>query len=130
VTLPFYMFWICFVMIAQTHLLFLILLVGHSRTVKYLSANRIVVALGDRRPEWPKFVDVPGKEISYLNLGHTTRPVITGWDQIRYKRESSVEGAKEKLRYCLFYIKNVSAGLDLHVFLQSIKVTLWARDAK
>jgi sugar transferase (PEP-CTERM system associated) len=82
------------------------------------------------RPERPEFVGALAQEIPYYNLRHTIRPGITGWAQIRYKYGSSIEDAKEKLRYDLFYIKNMSLGLDLLVFVQTIKVILWARGAK
>ena len=82
------------------------------------------------RPERPEFVNTLCKEIPYYHLRHTVRPGITGWAQIRYKYGSSIEDAKEKLRYDLFYIKNMSAGLDLLVFLQTIKIILLGRGAK
>lgn len=82
------------------------------------------------RPERPEFVGALSQEIPYYHLRHTIRPGITGWAQIRYKYGSSIEDAKEKLRYDLFYIKNMSFGLDLLVFLQTIKVILWSQGAK
>jgi sugar transferase (PEP-CTERM system associated) len=82
------------------------------------------------RPERPEFVNVLNEKIPYYHLRHTIRPGITGWAQIRYKYGSSIEDAKEKLRYDLFYIKNMSAGLDLLVFLQTIKIILLGRGAK
>ena len=82
------------------------------------------------RPERPEFVGALGQEIPYYHLRHTVRPGITGWAQVRYRYGSSVEDAKEKLRYDLFYIKNMSFGLDLLVFFETIKVILWSRGAK
>jgi sugar transferase (PEP-CTERM system associated) len=82
------------------------------------------------RPERPEFVNTLDKEIPYYNLRHTIRPGITGWAQVRYKYGSSIEDAKEKLRYDLFYIKNMSAGLDLLIFFQTIKIILLGRGAK
>lgn len=82
------------------------------------------------RPERPEFVDMLNKDIPYYHLRHTIRPGITGWAQIKYKYGSSVEDAKEKLRYDLFYIKNMSAGLDLLIFLQTIKIIMLGRGAK
>jgi lipopolysaccharide/colanic/teichoic acid biosynthesis glycosyltransferase len=41
-----------------------------------------------------------------------------------------VEDAKEKLRYDLYYIKNSSAGLDLLIFFNTIKIVLVGRGAK
>jgi sugar transferase (PEP-CTERM system associated) len=82
------------------------------------------------RPERPEFVETLSKEIPYYHLRHTVRPGITGWAQVRYKYGSSVEDAKEKLRYDLFYIKNMSAGLDLLIFFTTIKIILLGRGAK
>lgn len=82
------------------------------------------------RPERPEFTELLSREIPYYQLRHTVRPGITGWAQIRYKYASSLEDAKEKLRYDLFYIKNMSVGLDLLVFFQTIKVILFSQGAK
>lgn len=88
------------------------------------------MALVGPRPERPEFVEWLNKEIMHYHLRHTIRPGITGWAQIRYKYGSSIEDAKEKLRYDLFYVKNISPGLDLLIFLQTIKTILWRRGAQ
>jgi sugar transferase (PEP-CTERM system associated) len=82
------------------------------------------------RPERPEFVEQLKQQIPYYNLRHVVRPGITGWAQIRYKYGSSVEDAKEKLRYDLFYIKNVSPGLDAMVFFNTVKTILLGRGAR
>jgi sugar transferase (PEP-CTERM system associated) len=82
------------------------------------------------RPERPEFVAALSREIPYYQLRHAVRPGISGWAQIRYKYGSSVEDAKEKLRYDLFYIKNMSAGLDLLILFDTVKVILWGRGVK
>jgi sugar transferase (PEP-CTERM system associated) len=82
------------------------------------------------RPERPEFTEHLSQAIPYYHLRHTIRPGITGWAQIRYKYASSLEDAREKLRYDLFYIKNMSIGLDLLVFFQTIKVILFSQGAK
>ena len=82
------------------------------------------------RPERPEFIERLKQEIPYYNLRHTIRPGITGWAQIRYKYGSSVEDAKEKLRYDLFYIKNMSPGLDALILLETTKTILLGRGAK
>lgn len=82
------------------------------------------------RPERPEFVRWLNKEITHYNLRHTIRPGITGWAQIRYRYGSSIEDAKEKLRYDLFYVKNLSPGLDLLIMFQTIKIILWRRGAQ
>jgi sugar transferase (PEP-CTERM system associated) len=82
------------------------------------------------RPERPEFVDWLNREIPYYHLRHAIRPGITGWAQVRYKYGSSVEDAKEKLRYDLFYIKNMSPGLDFLIFFDTTKTILFGRGAK
>jgi sugar transferase (PEP-CTERM system associated) len=82
------------------------------------------------RPERPEFIERLKQEIPYYNLRHTIRPGITGWAQIRYKYGSSVEDAKEKLRYDLFYIKNMSPGLDALILMETTKTILLGRGAK
>lgn len=82
------------------------------------------------RPERPEFVELLSREIPLYHLRHTVRPGITGWAQIRFRYGSSVEDAKEKLRYDLFYIKNMSPGLDFLIFFQTIKIILLGRGAQ
>jgi sugar transferase (PEP-CTERM system associated) len=82
------------------------------------------------RPERPEFIESLRQQIPYYNLRHTVRPGITGWAQIRYKYGSSVDDAKEKLRYDLFYIKHMSPGLDALVFIDTIKTILLGRGAR
>ena len=82
------------------------------------------------RPERPEFVARLSREIPYYHLRHTIRPGVTGWAQICYKYGNSVEDAKQKLQYDLYYIKNMSLGLDLLIFMHTIKVILLGRGAK
>ena len=82
------------------------------------------------RPERPEFVEWLQSEIPHYHLRHAVRPGITGWAQIRYKYGSSIDDAKEKLRYDLFYIKNISPGLDFLIFFQTIKIILLGRGAQ
>jgi len=82
------------------------------------------------RPERPEFVQWLEQEIPHYQLRHNVRPGITGWAQIRYGYGSSVEDAKEKLRYDLFYVKNMSPGLDALILFQTIKIILLGRGAK
>jgi sugar transferase (PEP-CTERM system associated) len=82
------------------------------------------------RPERPEFVAELNQKIPYYHLRHSVRPGITGWAQVLYKYGSSIEDAKEKLRYDLYYVKNASAGLDLLIMLNTIKIVLLGRGAR
>jgi sugar transferase (PEP-CTERM system associated) len=82
------------------------------------------------RPERPEFVERLSKELPYYGLRHVIRPGITGWAQIRYKYGNTVEDAKQKLQYDLFYIKNASLGLDLLIMFHTLKIVLLGRGAQ
>ncbi len=82
------------------------------------------------RPERPEFVEWLSKEIPYYGVRHMVRPGLTGWAQIKYKYGSTVEDAREKLQYDLFYIKNASLGLDLLIVFQTVKTVLLRRGAQ
>jgi len=82
------------------------------------------------RPERPEFIEWLSKEIPYYRVRHMVRPGLTGWAQIRYKYGSTVEDAREKLQYDLFYIKNASIGLDLLIIFQTVKTVLLRRGAQ
>jgi len=82
------------------------------------------------RPERPEFVEWLSREIPYYNIRHVVRPGITGWAQVQYKYGNTLEDAREKLQYDLFYIKNASLGLDLLILFQTIKIVLLGRGAK
>jgi len=79
------------------------------------------------RPERPEFNSELEKKIPFYSLRHLVRPGLTGWAQINYPYGASVEDAKEKLQYELFYIKNHSLYLDLQVVLKTIKVVLFGQ---
>jgi sugar transferase (PEP-CTERM system associated) len=82
------------------------------------------------RPERPEFVAWLSKEVPYYGVRHTVRPGITGWAQVQYPYGNTLEDAREKLQYDLFYIKNRSIGLDLLILFQTIKTVMLGRGAK
>jgi sugar transferase (PEP-CTERM system associated) len=82
------------------------------------------------RPERPEFIEMLSEQIPFYPVRHMVRPGITGWAQIKYKYGSTVEDAREKLQYDLFYIKNASIGLDLLIMFLTIKTVLLARGAQ
>lgn len=74
------------------------------------------------RPERPDFVRQLMKDIPYYELRHLVKPGITGWAQVKYPYGSSMEDAKNKLEFDLYYIKNYSLALDLYILLRTIRV--------
>ena len=113
-----------------------------TRVGKFLRSSRLdeipqlwCVLKGDMhfvgpRPERPEFVEWLSKEIPYYGVRHMVRPGITGWAQVQYKYGNTLEDAREKLQYDLFYIKNASFGLDLMILFQTVKIVLLGRGAK
>lgn len=82
------------------------------------------------RPERPEFVEKLKLIIPYYSKRHFIQPGLTGWAQVRYPYGASVEDAVEKLRYDLYYIKNISPFLDTLIFLETIKVVLFGRGVR
>lgn len=82
------------------------------------------------RPERPEFVEWLTREIPYYGVRHVVRPGITGWAQVQYKYGNTLEDAREKLQYDLFYIKNASIGLDVLIMFHTIKIVVLGRGAQ
>jgi len=75
------------------------------------------------RPERPFFVEKLAIQIPNYCQRLQIRPGITGWAQINYKYDSTIEDVKRKLDFDLSYIENMNALLDLKiVFLTEIKL--------
>jgi sugar transferase (PEP-CTERM system associated) len=79
------------------------------------------------RPERPHFVDQLATEIPYYDHRHLVAPGLTGWAQIKYPYGASIEDARQKLQYDLFYIKNQSLALDLVIVFETVKTVLFGR---
>ena len=82
------------------------------------------------RPERPVFVDELSALIPYYGERHSVKPGITGWAQVRYGYSSTVEESEVKLRYDLYYIKNMNIWLDIQILLDTLKVILFGRGAR
>lgn len=81
------------------------------------------------RPERPHFVAQLAQEIPYYEQRHLIAPGLTGWAQIKYPYGASIEDARQKLQYDLFYIKNHSLFLDAIILFETIKIILFGRGA-
>jgi len=82
------------------------------------------------RPERAIFCRMLENETPFYALRYSVRPGITGWAQVKYQYGASIEEAKTKLEYDLFYIKHLSLTLDLAILFETAKVVLWQRGAK
>ena len=82
------------------------------------------------RPERPQFVADLEARLPYYTERHVVKPGITGWAQINYPYGASVEDAREKLEYDLYYAKNYTPFLDILILLQTARVILWPEGAR
>lgn len=81
------------------------------------------------RPERPHFVHQLAEEIPYYEQRHLIPPGLTGWAQIKYQYGASIEDARQKLQYDLYYIKNQSLTLDAAILFATVKTIIFSRGA-
>jgi sugar transferase (PEP-CTERM system associated) len=79
------------------------------------------------RPERPEFNSGLEKQLSFYSLRHLIQPGLTGWAQVLYPYGASVEDAREKLQYDLFYIKNHTLWMDISIVFKTVQVVLFGK---
>lgn len=81
------------------------------------------------RPERPVFVAQLRDQIRFYELRHSVKPGLTGWAQIRYSYGASVDDARRKLQFDLYYVKNNSIVLDALILAETVRVVLFGEGA-
>lgn len=97
---------------------------------QFINVLRGEMSLVGPRPERPEFVAWLEREIPWYAQRHLIRPGLTGWAQVRYSYGASVDDAREKLRYDLYYLRNQSLLFDLVILLETARVVLFGRQAR
>lgn len=82
------------------------------------------------RPERPEFVAQLEERIPYYSYRHSVKPGITGWAQLCFPYGSSIEDAKQKLQYDLYYVKHHNLLFDLTILVQTVEVVLMGKGAR
>jgi exopolysaccharide biosynthesis polyprenyl glycosylphosphotransferase len=82
------------------------------------------------RPERPEFVGLLTTSIDFYHLRHYVLPGITGWAQVNYPYGASLEDARRKLQYDLYYVCNASPLLDLRTLLRTARVVLFRQGSR
>lgn len=82
------------------------------------------------RPERPEFVEELERHIPYYAERHMVKPGLTGWAQVNYPYGASIDDARAKLEYDLYYAKNYTPFLDILILLQTVRVVLWPEGAR
>jgi len=95
-----------------------------------LNVLRGDMSLVGPRPERPHFVQQLAAIIPRYHERTHVLPGITGWAQINYPYGASVEDARAKLAFDLFYINNRALLLDLRILLRTIPVVLFRIGAR
>lgn len=82
------------------------------------------------RPERPHFVEQLTRAIPFYRQRTYVKPGLTGWAQVSFPYGASVEDAREKLAYDLYYVKNQSILTDLVILFSTIRVVLFREGAR
>lgn len=95
-----------------------------------LNVLRGEMSLIGPRPERPVFVEQLAEVIPHYHERSAVKPGITGWAQVNFPYGASVEDAREKLAYDLYYVKNRGLVLDLLILLSTVRVVLFREGAR
>lgn len=82
------------------------------------------------RPERPFFVDELSQTIKFYPLRLSVKPGVTGWAQVNLAYAASIEDTMEKLRFDLYYIKNMSLLFDINIIARTVGVILFGKGAR
>ena len=83
------------------------------------------VSLVGPRPERPEFVAQLKEQIPYYELRLLVKPGITGWAQVNHRADQSIDDARVKLQYDIYYLKERSVVFDILIILKTIKMFLF-----
>ncbi|HUF10302.1 MAG TPA: sugar transferase, partial [Rhodothermales bacterium] len=76
------------------------------------------------RPEREFFVEKLVKEVPLYRRRLRVKPGITGIAQVKWKYDQSVEDVRQKVKYDLFYISNMSLRMDLKILFATVRTIL------
>lgn len=88
------------------------------------------MAMVGPRPERPEWVAQLQDRIPHFEHRTMVKPGITGWAQVNWRYGASVEDAREKLAYDLYYVRNRTLLLDLVVLAATVRVVLFGQGAR
>lgn len=82
------------------------------------------------RPERPHFVEQLAEVIPFYRERARVKPGLTGWAQVNFPYGASVEDARGKLSYDLYYAKHRSILLDLAILFATVRVILFQEGSR
>jgi len=82
------------------------------------------------RPERPVFVRELEHQLPFFKERHRVKPGISGWAQVNHAYTATIDDARVKLEYDIYYLKNWSLFLDLLILTQTLRVVVWGSGAR
>lgn len=79
------------------------------------------------RPERPEFVDQLEKSVPFYRLRHAVKPGMAGWAVVNYDYVDSIESARVRVEYDLYYIKHQSLWLDILILVRMVALVFALR---
>lgn len=73
------------------------------------------------RPERPEFVEQLEHQVPFYRLRHAVKPGMAGWAVINYDYVDSIESARVRVEYDLYYIKHQSIWLDITILFRTME---------
>jgi exopolysaccharide biosynthesis polyprenyl glycosylphosphotransferase len=87
---------------------------------QFLNVLKGDMSLVGPRPERPHFVKQFSQQIPLYTRRLRVRPGITGWAQVKWKYGGSLDTVREKTKYDLFYIENISLKMDAKILINTV----------
>lgn len=91
---------------------------------QFVNVLRGDMSLVGPRPERPFFVNQFKNHIPLYSRRLRVRPGITGWAQVKWKYDESLEDVKEKTKYDLFYVENISLKMDFKILINTVMTVI------
>jgi lipopolysaccharide/colanic/teichoic acid biosynthesis glycosyltransferase len=79
------------------------------------------------RPEQVHYVEMLSNAIPLYPFRHSIRPGLTGWAQVNYRYGSTIEDARVKLEYDLYYLRHQGLAIDLIIVAKTLRNVLGMR---